>query len=216
MAYLFDPAPQPVIEVEGQVDLPIHRVFCVGRNYAAHAAEMGNEVDRAAPFYFTKSAHSVTCAGAEVAYPPRTADLHHEVELVVALGAGGQVIAHGVGLDMTRRDLQAVAKDKRRPWDVAKDFEQSAVLAPMRAVSGDALGNAKIALDVNGVARQRGRIADMVWSVDELVGDLSGLYQLRAGDLIMTGTPSGVGPVSRGDRIVARIDGLPELTARIV
>jgi len=217
MPFLFDPAPQPSVEIAGQGAYPIHRVFCVGRNYAAHAAEMGNEVDREAPFYFTKSAHAVIAAGGDLPYPPRTADLHHEVELVVALGQGAKPVAYGVGLDMTRRDLQARAKDKRRPWDVAKDFEASAVLAPLRAADEvPGIAGAEITLSVNGKMRQQGRIADMVWSVEELLADLGGLYILRAGDLVMTGTPSGVGAVERGDRIDASITGLPELRATVV
>ncbi|SHI32925.1 fumarylpyruvate hydrolase [Palleronia salina] len=217
MPFLFDPAPQPSVEIAGHGAYPIHRVFCVGRNYAAHAAEMGNEVDREAPFYFTKSAHAVVAAGGDLPYPPRTADLHHEVELVVALGQGAEPVAYGVGLDMTRRDLQARAKDNRRPWDVAKDFEGSAVLAPLRAADEvPGIAGAEITLSVNGKMRQQGRIADMVWSVEELLADLGGLYTLRAGDLVMTGTPSGVGAVERGDRIDASITGLPELRATVV
>ena len=154
-------------------------------------------------------------AGGEIKHPSRTGDLHHEVELVVALGEGARVIAYGVGLDMTRRDLQAVAKERRRPWDVAKDFEDAAVLAPLRAADEVSLDGARIALAVNGQGRQQGRVADMIWSVDEIIADLQGLYTLRAGDLIMTGTPAGVGAVKPGDRIEARIDGLPPLCVTV-
>ncbi|WOI57163.1 fumarylacetoacetate hydrolase family protein [Palleronia sp. LCG004] len=217
MAHIFDLGPQPVVPIEGMGEFPVRRIFCVGRNYAAHAAEMGNEVDREAPFYFTKSAHSIVLSGGDVAYPGRTQDLHHEVELVVALGQDAQVIAYGCGIDMTRRDLQAQAKEKRRPWDVGKDFDQSAVLAPMKPA--EALGSIedkRIVLSVNDELRQEGVVSDMIWSVQELVSDLGTLYALEPGDLIMTGTPAGVGALQRGDRVTAQIDDLPPLDIRII
>lgn len=215
------PAPDwPSLPVAGsQARFPVRRIFCVGRNYAAHAAEMGNEVDRAAPFYFTKSPLAVVESGATVAYAPGTADLHHEMEFVVALGRPGfrvapaaamaLVFGYAAGLDMTRRDLQAAAKARQRPWDLAKDFEDSAVLAPITP-AGDfgVIGDQRIALSVNGAPRQEARLSDMVWSVPELIADLSRFYHLAPGDLIFTGTPAGVGAVGAGDRIRGEIDGL--------
>lgn len=207
---VFPPRPSPVIPVQGGGGFPVGRIFCVGRNYADHAAEMGHEVDREAPFYFTKSAHAVLLSGAPMPYPPRTNDLHHEMELVVAIGetatdiakqdAMDVVFGYGCGLDMTRRDLQAAAKDKRRPWDTGKDFDNAAIIAPLTPKSevGE-IAELPIVLRVNGEIRQQAKLADMVWSIPEIIADLSTLYTLHAGDLIMTGTPAGVGPVVRGD-----------------
>lgn len=215
------PAPDwPSLPVAGsQARFPVRRIFCVGRNYAAHAAEMGNEVDRAAPFYFTKSPLAVVESGATVAYAPGTADLHHEMEFVVALGRPGfrvaaeaamaLVFGYAAGLDMTRRDLQAAAKARQRPWDLAKDFEDSAVLAPITPAGNfGVIGDQRITLSVNGAPRQEARLSDMVWSVPELIADLSRFYHLAPGDLIFTGTPAGVGAVGAGDRIRGEIDGL--------
>lgn len=215
------PAPDwPSLPVAGsQARFPVRRIFCVGRNYAAHAAEMGNEVDRAAPFYFTKSPLAVVESGATVAYAPGTADLHHEMEFVVALGRPGfrvaaeaamaLVFGYAAGLDMTRRDLQASAKARQRPWDLAKDFEDSAVLAPITPAGNfGVIGDQRITLSVNGAPRQEARLSDMVWSVSELIADLSRFYHLAPGDLIFTGTPAGVGAVGAGDRIRGEIDGL--------
>lgn len=215
------PAPDwPSLPVAGsQARFPVRRIFCVGRNYAAHAAEMGNEVDRAAPFYFTKSPLAVVESGATVAYAPGTADLHHEMEFVVALGRPGfrvaaeaamaLVFGYAAGLDMTRRDLQAAAKARQRPWDLAKDFEDSAVLAPITPAGNfGVIGDQRITLSVNGAPRQEARLSDMVWSVSELIADLSRFYHLAPGDLIFTGTPAGVGAVGAGDRIRGEIDGL--------
>ncbi|EKE45559.1 fumarylacetoacetate hydrolase family protein [Oceaniovalibus guishaninsula JLT2003] len=224
MPLIFDPPSPPTLPVEGLGDLPVGRIFCVGRNYAAHAAEMGNEVDRDAPFYFTKSPSSVLRTGRTLPYPPGTQDLHHEVELVVAIGApvfkglGGKdaVLAYGVGLDMTRRDLQAAAKEGRKPWDLGKDFEGSAVLAPMVPASEVVgIGGQMITLSVNGQERQSALLSDMVWSVSDIVDHLSQFYRLRPGDLIMTGTPAGVGAVIPGDRLEGRIEGLPPVTVEI-
>lgn len=215
------PAPDwPSLPVAGsQARFPVRRIFCVGRNYAAHAAEMGNEVDRAAPFYFTKSPLAVVESGATVAYAPGTADLHHEMEFVVALGRPGfrvaaeaamaLVFGYAAGLDMTRRDLQASAKARQRPWDLAKDFEDSAVLAPITPAGNfGVIGDQRITLSVNGAPRQEARLSDMVWSVPELIADLSRFYHLAPGDLIFTGTPAGVSAVGAGDRIRGEIDGL--------
>lgn len=207
------PAPVALAIAGTEVLFPVRRIFCVGRNYADHAAEMGAEVDREAPFYFTKSAHAVTASGATIPYPPGTRDFHHEVELVMALGDGGRIFGCAVGLDMTRRDLQAAAKDKRRPWDTGKDFENSAVIAPL---SRDfAISDQAIALSVNGIPRQQAKLSDMVWSVPEILAHLDTLYTLQAGDVIFTGTPAGVGAVAAGDVLEGRIEGLPPVRLTI-
>ncbi len=220
MDWLFEPVAPRGVPVQGEVALyPVRRVFCVGRNYAEHAREMGNEVDREAPFYFTKSSLAVVLGDVTVPYPPGTADYHHEMELVVAIGTAafrvpvGQALAcvygYAAGLDMTRRDLQAAAKDKRRPWDIGKDFENSAVIGSISPVSAlGEIGPQRIALGVNGVLRQEAVLADMVWSVPEIISHLSTLYHLMPGDLIYTGTPAGVGAVQPGDVIEGQIDGL--------
>lgn len=219
------PAPQaPQLAVTGDsATYPIRRIFCVGRNYEAHAAEMGNTVDREAPWYFTKSAHAFCPTGATVPYPPGTENFHYEMELVVALAApvfkadlaaaAAAVFGYAAGLDMTRRDLQQVGKDNRRPWDLGKDVENGAVIAPLtRAETVGEIGAQRIRLNVNGAVRQDAHLADMVWSVPEIVAHLSHYYHLGPGDLIMTGTPAGVGPVVAGDRIEGQIDDLPPVT----
>lgn len=210
--WTFPPAPTFGLPVEGTTArLPLRRIFCIGRNYADHAAEMGATVNPDAPMFFTKAAQAAVAAGGAIPYPPGTRDLHHEVELVVALGPDG-VFGYGVGLDLTRRDLQAVAKDKRGPWDAGKDFDNSAVLAPLRRAGGWAPGDQAITLSVNGQPRQSGHLAQMLWSVPALIGYLGSLYALQPGDIIMTGTPAGVGPLQPGDRVEAAIDGLTPLT----
>ena len=220
------PAPvPPTVPVSGEAAaFPVRRIFCVGRNYAAHAAEMGVEVDREAPFYFTKSAFSLAGAGT-LPYPPGTGDYHHEVELVVALGrpafridpeeAMGCVWGYAVGLDMTRRDLQAVAKSKQRPWDLGKDVENSAVIGALTPAAAFQPGEQRITLHVNGEPRQDAPLSDMVWSIPELIADLSRYYHLQPGDLIYTGTPAGVGAVQPGDRLEARVEGLEPLDVAI-
>ncbi len=224
---VFPPRPTPVVPVIGQAGFPVSRIFCVGRNYADHAAEMGHEVDREAPFYFTKSAHAVLLSGNDMPYPPRTADLHHEMELVVAVGAMATdiqiaeamsvVLGYGCGLDMTRRDLQAAAKAKRRPWDTGKDFDNAAILAPLTPADGlGDISDLAITLEVNGQTRQSARLSDMVWSIPEIVADLSSLYTLMPGDLIMTGTPAGVGPVVKGDLLCGRIGDFAPVNTRII
>lgn len=224
---LFPPRPTPVVPVTGAAGFPVGRIFCVGRNYAAHAAEMGHEVDREAPFYFTKSAHAVMLSGQDMPYPPRTNDLHHEMELVVAIGGQARditiadaldiVVGYACGLDMTRRDLQAAAKDKRRPWDTGKDFDHAAIIAPLTlAAQVPDPGSLPITLAVNGAVRQSAHLSDMIWSVAEIIADLSTLYTLLPGDLIMTGTPAGVGPVLRGDLMEGRIGDLAAVTARVL
>ncbi|MEM8537179.1 MAG: fumarylacetoacetate hydrolase family protein [Pseudomonadota bacterium] len=222
---LFLPRATPIIPVQGHAGFPVTRIFCVGRNYAAHAAEMGHAVDREAPFYFTKSAHAILLSGQDMPYPPRTADLHHEMELVVALGQGGQdvsadqaynlVAGYGCGLDMTRRDLQAAAKEERRPWDTGKDFDNAAILAPLTPANGP-VGDLPICLTVNGGTRQHATLSDMVWSIPEVIADLSTLYTLLPGDLIMTGTPAGVGPVERGDVLRGTIGDFAPVETRII
>ncbi|PPB82142.1 fumarylpyruvate hydrolase [Albidovulum inexpectatum] len=221
MTRLLFPAPLPVtLPIQGRgEEFPVSRIFCVGRNYVDHAREMGSEVDRQAPFYFTKSPLHLVHSGASVPYPPGTQDLHHEMEFVVALGKGGfrvdvdqatdLVLGYAAGLDMTRRDLQAHAKERRRPWDTGKDFENAAVVGPItpRTEFGR-IGPQGIRLWVNDRLAQSARLDDMVWSVPELIAHLSTLYHLRPGDLIMTGTPAGVGPVGEGDRLHGEIDGL--------
>ena len=224
---IFPPRPTPVIPVQGKAGIPVGRIFCVGRNYADHAAEMGHEVDREAPFYFTKSAHAVLLSGNDMPYPPRTADLHHEMELVVAIGATAKdvseadamdmVFGYGCGLDMTRRDLQAAAKAKRRPWDTGKDFDHAAIIAPLTQKADTAkIEDLTIKLEVNGEVRQQAQLSDMVWSIPEIIADLSTLYTLHHGDLIMTGTPAGVGPVVKGDVLRGTIGDFAPLETTII
>ena len=224
---VFPPRSTPIIPVQGQAGFPVGRIFCVGRNYADHAAEMGHEVDREAPFYFTKSVHAVLQSGQDMPYPPRTQDLHHEMELVVAIGAEARdvseenamdvVFGYGCGLDMTRRDLQAAAKEKRRPWDTGKDFDNAAIIAPLtRKADNSDIGGLAITLSVNGVVRQQAKLADMVWSIPEIIADLSSLYTLHPGDLIMTGTPAGVGAVVPGDALRGTIGDFAAVETTII
>jgi fumarylpyruvate hydrolase len=214
MQPLFPPRPLPLLPIQGRPEgYPVARIFCVGRNYAAHAAEMGNEVDREEPFWFTKSPFALIPSGGTLPYPPGTRDLHHEVELVAALGEGGAPFAMACGLDMTRRDLQARAKDGRKPWDTSKDFEGSAVVGPL--TEGVEAGDAAIQLTVGGAVRQRARTSEMVWDLASLLKHLGGLYRLGWGDLVMTGTPAGVGPVVPGDRLLGEVEGLAPMTLTI-
>ena len=224
MTDLLFPSPTwPSVPVIGRSQLyPVHRIFCVGRNYAEHAKEMGVEVDREAPFYFLKDAQALVQTGQTVAYPPGTANYHYEMELVLAIGspvfradraaAERAIFGYATGLDMTRRDLQLAARAKQRPWDLGKNFERSAIMAPLVEAAAFAdLGPRRIALTVNGEVKQDAHLADLVWSPVDLVQDLSRYYHLMPGDLIYTGTPAGVGPVVAGDTIVGTIDGLPEI-----
>lgn len=217
--WLFEPEPVHGVPVVGEAALlPVRRIFCVGRNYEAHAREMGVEVDREAPFYFTKPASAITQSGSEVPYPPGTANYHYEMELVIAIGrpafrvsveAASQVVfGYAAGLDMTRRDLQLEARAKQRPWDLGKAFEQSAIIAPITRAEAFEVGSQAISLRVGDAIRQNARLSDLVWSVPELVSHLSRFYHLEPGDLIYTGTPEGVGPVNPGDEIIGSIDGL--------
>lgn len=222
--YVFTPAQTPSLAVQGSdARFPLRRVFCVGRNYSEHAREMGHDPDREPPFFFMKPADAVVPAEGVIAYPPLTADLHHEVELVVAIGKGGvdispddalsHVWGYGVGIDLTRRDLQAEAKKLARPWDWGKSFDESApstALQPASVIGHPASG--KIWLKVNGEQRQVGDLADLIWSVSEIISYASKSVALKAGDLIFTGTPAGVGALQRGDVVTAGIDGIGELS----
>ena len=208
--WLFPPAPTPSLPVVGRsARLPVRRILCVGQNYAAHAREMGH--DRAEPFFFSKPADALVTDGADPLFPTATAELHHEVELVCAIGEDGGIAGWAVGCDLTRRDLQAAAKAKGRPWDAAKGFDQS---APCGALTLGPLPDpaAPITLSVNGETRQSGRLDDMVWAPGEILAKARTLWDVRPGDLIFTGTPEGVGPLQPGDRVEASIGGLEPLT----
>jgi len=224
--YLFEPV-RPTVEVAGSDRLfPVHRIYCVGQNYAAHSREMGGDPDREPPFYFMKPADSIVESGATIPYPPRTTELHHEIELVVAIGKGGKsidvtrakehIFGYAVGIDLTRRDLQSQAKDKRRPWDTGKSFEHAAPVSAIQQV--EEIGHpstGRIWLAVNGDDRQDGDVKDMIWNVPETIAELSTLFTLAAGDLIFTGTPAGVGPINSGDHITGGIEGVGELSIDI-
>ena len=212
--WLFPPTPTVFLPVAGHsARFPVRRILCVGQNYAAHAREMGHA--RAEPFFFTKPADAVVVDGTDPVFPMATADLHHEVELVCAVGSAGTIVGWAVGCDLTRRDLQAVAKEKGRPWDAAKGFDQS---APCGALTLDAMPDpaAPIALSVNGALRQSGRLDDMIWSPDEILAKARELWEVRPGDLIFTGTPEGVGPLHPGDRVEATIEGLQTLSFSVL
>lgn len=211
--WLFPPAPTASLPISGRDDrFPVRRILCVGQNYAAHAREMGHA--RAEPFFFTKPADAVVADGADPLFPTTTANLHHEVELVCAIGPDGTIVGWAVGCDLTRRDLQAVAKEKGRPWDAAKGFDQS---APCGALTlGDLPDpSAPIVLSVNGETRQSGRLDDMVWSPDEVLAKARELWDVQPGDLIFTGTPEGVGPLQPGDQVEAAVGGLQPLSFKV-
>ena len=225
--YVFDPTPTVALPVAGSKMLfPVHRIYCVGRNYAAHAVEMGHDPNKEPPFFFQKNADNIVLSG-EFPYPSASNDVHHEIEMVVALQSGGIdiptdkalacVFGYGVGLDMTRRDLQGKAKDMGRPWEVGKAFEASAPCSPLRQASE--IGHPSqgaVWLDVNGERRQTGDLNQLIWKVPEMVSYLSGLFRLAPGDLIMSGTPAGVGPVKRGDVLKGHVDGVGDLEVRVV
>ena len=225
MTLTFEPVPPVLVPTTTGESFPVRRLFCIGRNYAAHAREMGKDPDREPPFFFTSWAESVVPDGSTIAYPQATSNYHHEVELVIAIGRSGRAVSeadaldlvygYAVGLDMTRRDLQFVARDAGRPWDVAKNVEQSKPLGPIRPAAGFDPSSGAITLTVNGVTRQTGDLADLIWSVPEVIAHLSGFYRLEPGDLIYTGTPAGVGPVAQGDVLVGAIDGLGTLTVTL-
>jgi fumarylpyruvate hydrolase len=225
--FVFPPPRQPSVAISGSMQrFAVRRIFCVGRNYADHAREMGKDPDREPPFFFMKPADSLVDDGATIPYPPQTNNLHHEAELVVALGQGGvnlplaraldQVFGYAIGNDLTRRDLQAQAKDMAHPWDLAKGFDNSAICGPVRPVSqGGHVPGGAIQLWVNDVLKQDGDISAMIWSVPEIIVALSQTVELKRGDLIYTGTPAGVGKLERGDTCRVRIAGIGELTTHI-
>jgi len=224
-AYVIDPPAIVAVPVAGETGLfPVRRILCVGRNYAAHRREMGGD-DRDPPFFFAKPADAIVLPGRDVAYPPRTANLHHEIELVVALKAGGAdvpveraldlVYGYAVGVDLTRRDLQAAAREKQQPWEAAKGFDQSAPMSAIRRASGDP-PQGRIWISVNGQVKQDALVADMIWNVPEIISEASKLWRLAPGDLIFTGTPEGVGPLVRGDAVTSGVDGVGELAFKVV
>ena len=227
MTFVFDPPVAPSLPIHGSdACFPVHRIYCIGRNYADHAKEMGAQaVSRANPVFFMKPADAIVTGG-DVPYPPATHELHHEVEMVVALAKGGRdidavhaldcVFGYGVGLDLTRRDLQAAMKAKSLPWDVAKGFDASAPVSSLRTAAD--IGHpqrARLSLRVNGEVRQDTDIADMIFAVPEIIAELSKLFELKTGDLIFTGTPAGVGPLQCGDRFHAELQGIAVLEGRI-
>jgi fumarylpyruvate hydrolase len=215
MTLAFRPAPPVTLAIAGRhTRFPVHRVYCVGRNYADHAAEMGGDARREPPFFFMKPADALTQAGL-FPYPAASADVHHEVELVVALGEGAEIFGYAVGIDMTRRDRQAEAKKQGRPWDVAKGFDHSAPISEIRPAT-EIMRHGSITLDVNGVRRQSADVAQMIWPVDGIITELRTLFALQPGDLIFTGTPAGVGAVQRGDQIIAAIEGIGKLSVMVL
>lgn len=227
MSYVFVPQQPPSVAIKGSEDrFPVHRIYCVGRNYAAHAREMGKDPEREPPFFFSKPADALVANHATIPYPPRTVNLHHEIELVIAIGTDGRNIAatdalrhvfgYAVGNDLTRRDLQFEARDKGRPWDTAKGFDRSApITAITRVKHCGHPAQGRIWLTVNDELRQQGDLAELIWSVPEIIVELSTLFELRPGDLIYTGTPAGVSAIERGDRIEGGIDGLDTLVTTI-
>ena len=203
-------ASRPTVAVAGSaLVFPVRRIFCVGRNYPEHAREMGASDVRAPPFFFTKPADAVMPSGSAVPYPSRTSDFHHEIELVVALGAEREIYGYAVGNDLTRRDVQLSLKKAGKPWDTAKGFDHSAPVSPIaRAADIGHPERGRIWLEVNGKLRQEGDIGDMIWRVPEIVAELATWFELEAGDLIFTGTPAGVGPLKPGDRVRGGVDGV--------
>jgi fumarylpyruvate hydrolase len=232
MNFVFQPEPQVSVPVVGtDAHFPVRRVYCVGRNYAAHAREMGFDPDREPPFFFCKPDNAIVVVNpgevGEIAYPPGTADFQHEIELVVAIGKAGRditvdqanahVFGYAVGLDMTRRDLQLKLRDKGRPWELGKAFDQSAPIAPI--YPGSSIGHpthGEISVMLDGADRQRSDIAKLIWSVPEVIFHLSQYFTLEPGDLIYTGTPEGVGKVARGQTMVGAISGLGELHVKVI
>jgi fumarylpyruvate hydrolase len=227
MSYVFPPREIPSVAILGRSErLPVHRIYCVGRNYAAHAREMGMDPDREPPFFFSKPADAVVPNHASIPFPSRTSNLHHEIELVVALGRGGRDIAvsaameyvfgYAVGNDLTRRDLQFQSRDKGRPWDTSKGFDRSAVISAITpGAHAVDLTAARIWLKVNGELRQQAQLGELIWSVPEVIAELSTLFELAPGDLIYTGTPAGVAALKSGDRLEGGIDGLETLMTSI-
>ncbi|WP_169567447.1 fumarylacetoacetate hydrolase family protein [Sneathiella limimaris] len=228
MLYCFDPTPTPVVPVEGNDALfPVHRIYCVGRNYAEHALEMGGNPDREPPFFFSKPADTIVPSGSQLAYPQATENFHFEMELVIAIGKDGKdlkaeeaedvIFGYAAGIDLTRRDLQAAAKKAGRPWDTAKGFDYSApcaAITPKEQTSD--IEQSRISLSVNGEVKQDAKISDMIWNPFEIVAHLSHFYTIKAGDLIYTGTPAGVGALNPGDTVEGKIEGLSPITLMIV
>ncbi len=228
MEYVIKPPQQAWLPVRGsQSVFPIHRIYCVGRNYAAHAIEMGGDPDREPPFFFQKNPDNVVVGGADFPYPDKSSDVHFEIEMLVALHKGGRDISlenamncvwgYGVGLDMTRRDLQGECKKMGRPWEIGKAFEQSAPCSEL--VPASQIGhpdNGAIWLDVNGERRQLGDLNQLIWKVPEMISYLSGLFELAPGDVIMSGTPAGVGPVEKGDVMHGHVEGVGDVHCKVV
>lgn len=225
--FVFAPHAIASVEVANEsARFPVRRVFCVGRNYAAHAREMGKDPDREPPFFFTKPADAVVDHGATIPYPPETKNLHYEIELIVAIGKAGfniaadaaldHVFGYGVGIDLTRRDLQFEARDKGRPWDWGKAFDQSAPIAPLHRFAGGAHpSTGRIWLAVNGAIKQDADLKELIWPVPDIIAILSRSMVLKPGDLIMTGTPAGVGAIIAGDKVAGGIDGLGKIEITI-
>jgi len=217
------PAPvQSVVPIDGGGEVfPVRRIYCVGRNYAEHAREMGFDPDREPPFFFMKPADAIVPTGSQVPYPTQSSEFHHEIELVVAIGKGGRdistdpaldhVFGYAVGIDLTRRDLQIQARKMGRPWEMGKGFDHSAPCAPLLRAGATKFDRGAIWLTLNGVTKQKSDLSKLIWSVPEIISHLSSYMELQPGDLIYTGTPEGVGPMVRGDRVVGHIDGLPNI-----
>jgi fumarylpyruvate hydrolase len=225
--YVIEPPKQVTLPVRGSdAEFPVRRIYCIGRNYADHAIEMGHDPDKEPPFFFQKNAENVDTSG-EFPYPPQTSDVHFEMEMIVALKSGGvdipekdaldHVFGYGLGLDMTRRDLQGEAKKMGRPWEIGKAFERSAPMSELVLASETGhLDHGRVALQVNGELRQEGDLNQMIWKVPEMISYLSRFYDIAAGDLIMSGTPAGVGPITHGDVMVGTVDGLGSFTITVV
>ncbi|NIB38255.1 fumarylacetoacetate hydrolase family protein [Pseudomaricurvus alkylphenolicus] len=227
MSAIFDLGERPAVAIHNSDDVyPVRRIYCVGRNYEAHAREMGKDPQRDPPFFFTKPADSLVANGVDVPYPPRTENFHHEIELVIAIGKGGRdinvedaedhIYGYAVGNDLTRRDLQLAAREQGRPWDTGKAFDLSAPITAIYPVADNGhIREGEISIKVNGEIRQQADIKDLIWNVPEIVAELSTLFELQPGDLIYTGTPAGVGAVERGDLMEGYIAGLGTLTTRV-
>jgi fumarylpyruvate hydrolase len=225
--FVIDPAPQVCLPIRGSNEsFPVRRIYCIGRNYGDHAIEMGHDPNKESPFFFQKNAQNVDTSG-KFPFPPQTSDVHHEIELVVALKSGGtdisldnaleHVYGYGLGLDMTRRDLQGEAKKLGRPWEVGKSFEKSAPMSELVPASETRhLDQGRICLKVNGEIKQDGNLNQMIWKVPEMIAYLSRFYDIAGGDLIMSGTPAGVGPIQRGDKMHCEIENLATLTVEVI
>lgn len=228
MSYVFPPPKQVILPVRGSdAVFPVHRVYCVGRNFAAHAVEMGHDPDKEPPFFFQKNPDNLLLEGQDFPYPPKTADVHHEIELAVALKSGGEnipaeqaldcIFGYCISLDMTRRDLQGEMKKLGRPWEIGKAFESSAPCTEL--IPAEEIGypdQGAIWLKIDGEFRQQGDLNQMIWKIPEMISYLSELFALQAGDIILTGTPSGVGPVKRGDKVHGHVEGVGDLMLSVV